>query len=331
MTIKEMAVPRLNAGEVLIEVAFAGVNRPDVFQRKGSYPPPPGASPIIGLEVSGRIAAAAPDVTTPRVGETVCALVPGGGYAEFCAVPAGHCLPIPRGLTLLEAAAIPENYFTVWTNVFERGALAAGQTFLVHGGTSGIGLTSIQLAKAFGATVFTTVGSEKKAEAAKSAGADVAINYREADFVAVLKAQTGGAGVNLILDIIGGDYLGRNLRSLSLDGRLVQIGTQQSSAAALELGLLIQKRLTLTGSALRPRTIAAKAAIAAALRQNVWPLLEAGKCKPQIYRVFPLASAAEAHALMESSEHIGKIMLQVGEPAERSALHPPPGAESGGA
>ena len=207
LAIREAPLPQLRAGEVLIEVAFAGVNRPDVAQRQGLYPPPPGASPILGLEVSGRVSAAAPDVASPAVGEEVCALAPGGGYAEFCAVPAAHCLRRPRGLTLLEAAALPENYFTVWTNVFERGALRAGETFLVHGGTSGIGLTAIQLAKAFGATVFTTAGSAQKCAAATRAGADLAINYREADFVAVLRERTGGRGVNVILDMVGGDYL----------------------------------------------------------------------------------------------------------------------------
>ncbi len=312
LTIQERPLPQLRAGEVLIEVAFAGVNRPDIAQRRGTYPPPPDASPILGLEVSGRVAAAAPDVAWPAAGEEVCALAPGGGYAEFCAVPAAHCLRRPRGLTLLKAAAIPENYFTVWTNVFERGALAAGQTFLVHGGSSGIGLTAIQLAKAFGATVFTTAGSEQKCAAATRAGADLAINYREADFAAVLRERTGGRGVNVILDMVGGDYLARNLRSLALDGRLVQIAAMQASAASLELGPLIQRRLTLTGSSLRPRSIPDKAAIAAALLKHVWPLLEAGKCKPWIYRVFPLAAAAEAQALMETSEHIGKIMLRVG-------------------
>jgi putative PIG3 family NAD(P)H quinone oxidoreductase len=315
LTLKEADRPGLKPGEVLIAVAFAGVNRPDVAQRQGVYPPPPGASPIIGLEVSGRIEAAAPDVTNPRVGDEVCALVPGGGYAEFCAVPAVHCLPLPAGLTLLEAAAIPENYFTVWSNVFERGALAAGQCFLVHGGSSGIGLTAIQLAKAFGAIVCTTVGSAAKAEAVARAGADLAINYRTQDFVAAVKERTGGKGVNVILDMVGGDYLARNLQSLALDGRLLQIASMQGSAATMELRLIIQRRLTLTGSALRPRSIADKAAIADALRKNVWPLLAAGKAKPWIYRVFPLAAAAEAHALMESSSHIGKIMLQVSAPA----------------
>jgi len=312
LTLKEADRPKLKPGEVLIAVAFAGVNRPDVAQRQGVYPPPPGASPIIGLEVSGRIEAVAPDVTNPRVGDEVCALVPGGGYAEFCAVPAVHCLPLPSGVTLLEAAAIPENYFTVWSNVFERGALAPGQSFLVHGGSSGIGLTAIQLAKAFGATVCTTVGGAAKAEAVTRAGADLAINYRTQDFVAAVKERTGAKGVDVILDMVGGDYLARNLQSLALDGRLVQIASMQGSAAMMELRLIIQRRLTLTGSALRPRSIADKAAIADALRKNVWPLLAAGKAKPWIYRVFPLAAAAEAHALMESSAHIGKIMLQVG-------------------
>jgi NADPH2:quinone reductase len=310
LVIAEAPIPRLRPGEVLIEVAFAGVNRPDIIQRNGSYPPPPGASPILGLEVSGRVAASAADRAWPEVGEEVCALVPGGGYADFCAVPAAHCLPLPQGITLLEAGAIPENYFTVWTNVFERGALAEGQTLLVHGGSSGIGLTAIQLAKAFGATVFTTVGNARKREAVIRAGADLAINYREEDFAAVIRESTGGRGVNVILDMVGGDYLARNLRSLAIDGRLVQIASMQSGAAALELGPIIQRRLTLTGSSLRPRSIEDKAAIAAALQKNVWPLLAAGKCKPWIYRVFPLAAAADAQTLMESSEHIGKIMLQ---------------------
>jgi NADPH:quinone reductase len=314
LKIKETDVPRLRPGEVLIEVAFAGVNRPDLAQRQGVYPPPPGASPILGLEVSGRVALAAPDVAVPRVGDQVCALVPGGGYAEFCAAPAGHCLPIPGALSLLEAAAIPENYFTVWTNVFERGGLRQGQTLLVHGGSSGIGLTAIQLAKAFGATVFTTVGNAQKQAAVARAGADLAINYREEDFAATIKSKTEGKGVNVILDMVGGDYLARNLRSLAIDGRLVQIATLQSSAASLELGPIIQRRLTLTGSSLRPRSIEDKAAIADALRKNVWPLLETGRCKPWIFQVFPFAEAGPAQALMETSAHIGKIMLRVGAP-----------------
>lgn len=311
LALNEGPAPGLRPGEVLIEVAFAGVNRPDVAQRQGHYPPPPGASPVLGLEVSGRVLAAAPEVAWPVPGTEVCALVPGGGYAQVCATPAAHCLPIPAGLTLLEAAALPENYFTVWTNVFERGQLVAGQTLLVHGGSSGIGLTAIQLAKAFGATVFTTVGSATKCAAVLRAGADHAINYREEDFVRVVRETTGGQGVQVILDMVGGDYVARNLRSLRLDGRLVQIAMLQANAATIELGLIIQRRLTLTGSSLRPRSCEDKAALAAALREQVWPLLAAGRCKPWIYRVFPLADAAAAHSLMESSEQIGKIMLQV--------------------
>jgi putative PIG3 family NAD(P)H quinone oxidoreductase len=307
----ERPMPQPQAGEVVVEVHYAGVNRPDVLQRSGSYPPPPGASPILGLEVAGRICAVAPDVTQWKIGDLVCALTPGGGYAEYCAVPAPHCLPVPKGLSLREAAALPENFYTVWTNVFDRGRLKAGETFLVHGGSSGIGLTAIQLAKAFGATVYTTVGSKEKAEFCRKIGADAAINYREQDFVTEVSQLTNKKGVDLILDMVGGPYIEKNLKSLALEGRLVQIAFLQESKVALDFLPIMIKRLTFTGSTLRPRTVAQKAAIAQDLLKHVWPLLESGKVKPVIHASFPLKDAKLAHALMESSKHIGKIMLEV--------------------
>ena len=307
----EGPVPQPQAGEVVIEVHYAGVNRPDVLQRSGSYPPPPGASPILGLEVAGRISAIAADVKQWKVGDLVCALTPGGGYGEYCAVPAPHCLPIPKGLSLREAAALPENFYTVWTNVFTRGRLQAGETFLVHGGSSGIGLTAIQLAKAFGATVYTTVGSKEKAEFCKKVGADAAINYREQDFVAEVAQLTNKKGVDLILDMVGGPYIEKNLKSLALEGRLVQIAFLQSSKVELDFLPIMIKRITFTGSTLRPRTVAQKAEIAEDLLKQVWPLLESGEVKPVIHATFPLADAKLAHELMESSRHIGKIMLEV--------------------
>jgi putative PIG3 family NAD(P)H quinone oxidoreductase len=307
----EGPMPELQAGEVVVEVHYAGVNRPDVLQRSGSYPPPPGASPILGLEVAGRICAVAPDVTQWKIGDFVCALTPGGGYAEYCAVPAPHCLPVPKGLSLQEAAALPENFYTVWTNVFDRGRLKAGESFLVHGGSSGIGLTTIQLAKAFGATVYTTVGSKEKAEFCRKMGADNAINYREQDFVAEVSQLTNTKGVDLILDMVGGPYIEKNLKSLALEGRLVQIAFLQENKVALDFMPIMSKRLTFTGSTLRPRTVAQKAAIAQDLLKQVWPLLESGKVKPVIHATFPLKDAKLAHALMESSKHIGKIMLEV--------------------
>lgn len=307
----EGPMPELQAGEVVVEVHYAGVNRPDVLQRSGSYPPPPGASPILGLEVAGRICAVAPDVTQWKIGDFVCALTPGGGYAEYCAVPAPHCLPVPKGLSLQEAAALPENFYTVWTNVFDRGRLKAGETFLVHGGSSGIGLTTIQLAKAFGATVYTTVGSKEKAEFCRKMGADDAINYREQDFVAEVSQLTNKKGVDLILDMVGGPYIEKNLKSLALEGRLVQIAFLQENKVALDFMPIMSKRLTFTGSTLRPRTVAQKAVIAQDLLKKVWPLLESGKVKPVIHATFPLKDAKLAHALMESSKHIGKIMLEV--------------------
>ena len=311
MNMAEAPAPQVQPGEVLIEVHYAGVNRPDVSQRSGSYPPPPGASPVLGLEVAGKISAVASDVTQWKIGDAVCALTPGGGYAEYCAVPASHCLPIPKGLSMQEAAALPENFYTVWTNVFDRGRLKAGERFLVHGGSSGIGLTAIQLAKAFGATVYTTVGNQEKAQFCRKIGADVAINYREQDFVAEVAQLTGKKGVDLILDMVGGPYIERNLKSLALEGRLVQIAFLQGSKVALDLMPILIKRLSYSGSTLRPRTVAQKAAIAQELLRQVWPLLEAGKVKPVIHATFPLKDARLAHELMESSKHIGKIMLQV--------------------
>jgi putative PIG3 family NAD(P)H quinone oxidoreductase len=304
-------IPQPQAGEVVIEVHYAGVNRPDVLQRSGNYPPPPGASPFIGLEVAGRVSAVASDVTQWKVGDLVCALTPGGGYAEYCAVPAPHCLPIPKGLSLQEAAALPENFYTVWTNVFDRGRLKAGETFLVHGGSSGIGLTAIQLAKAFGATVYTTVGNTEKAAFCRKMGADAAINYREQDFAAEIGQITNKKGVDLILDMVGGPYIEKNFKSLALEGRLVQIAFLQGSKVTLDCMPIMLKRITFTGSTLRPRTVAQKAAIAQDLLKHVWPLLESGKVKPVIHATFPLKDARLAHELMESSKHIGKIMLEV--------------------
>jgi NADPH:quinone reductase len=311
MKIVDAPVPTVRAGEVLIAVEFAGVNRPDVAQRKGEYPPPPGASPVLGLEVAGKIAAVAPDITQWHIGDQVCALTPGGGYAEYCAVPAPHCLRIPQGLSSIEAAAIPETYFTVWTNVFDRGALKRGESLLVHGGSSGIGITAIQLAKAFGAKVFATVGNDDKVKACKGLGADVVFNYKREDWAKELFSITEKRGVDVILDMVGGAYTNKNLRSLAPNGRLVQIAFLEGQKVEIELAPIMMKRLTVTGSTLRPRTIPEKAAIARALESNVWPLLEKGTAKPVIFKVFPLEEAASAHELMESSAHIGKIMLQV--------------------
>jgi len=299
------------AGEMLIEVAAAGVNRPDVIQRYGKYPPPPGASDIPGLEVAGVVAALGPGVTGWSTGEAVCALVAGGGYAECVAVPVEQCLPIPNGLTAIQAAGIPETFFTVWTNVFQRGRLTAGETILIHGGTSGIGTTAIQLAKAFGGVVLATAGSDGKCEAMRALGADHAFNYRTQDWVAEGKRVTGGAGVNLILDIVGGDYIARNLDLLSIEGRLVQIAFLKSARAEIDFSVLMRKRCTLTGSTLRPRTPAEKGVIARELHARVWPLLESGAVAPVIHTVFPFAEAAAAHRLMEESSHIGKLILDL--------------------
>lgn len=311
MQVKDGPLPAIKPGEVLIEVAYAGVNRPDVAQRSGRYPPPPGASPFMGLEVAGKVVAKADGVTRWNIGDNVCALTPGGGYAEYCAAPASHCLPIPKGMSLLEAAALPENYFTVWTNVFERGALKSGETILVHGGSSGIGITAIALAKAFGAIVYTTVGNDDKIAAVKKLGADAAINYREQDWVAEVAVLTAKKGVNLVLDMVGGDYIEKNLRSLAMDGRLVQIAFLHGSKQEVDLLQIMTKRLTFTGSTLRPRTVEQKAAIAAALQTSVWPLIEAKKVGTIIHATYAMDEVQQAHELMEASTHIGKIMLKV--------------------
>jgi putative PIG3 family NAD(P)H quinone oxidoreductase len=304
-------LPAPGTGEVLIEVAAAGVNRPDCLQRQGSYPPPPGASDLPGLEVAGTIVGLGEGVSAWRLGDRVCALLTGGGYAEYCVTPAVQCLPVPQGLDLVQAAALPETFFTVWTNVFERGRLQAGETLLVHGGSSGIGTTAIQLAHAFGSPVFVTVGSEEKARVCEELGAERAIDYRKEDFVAVVKELTRGRGVDVILDMVGGDYVQRNLSALAVEGRLVYIAFLRGAKVELNLGPLMMKRLTLTGSTLRARPVEEKAPIARALREHVWPLLEAGKVKPVIYQTFPLQAAAAAHRLMESNRHIGKIVLTV--------------------
>ncbi|HVO04997.1 MAG TPA: NAD(P)H-quinone oxidoreductase [Candidatus Cybelea sp.] len=302
-------VPKPGSEEVLIAVAAAGVNRPDALQRQGNYTPPPGASDLPGLEVAGTVAAVGAGVKDWKVGDPAMALVAGGGYAEYCAAPAPQCLPVPRGFSMIEAAAVPETFFTVWTNVFDRGRLKSGETFLVHGGSSGIGTTAIQLAHEFGAKVITTVGGGDKAAACRKLGADLAINYREADFVKEVMKATGDKGADLILDMVGGDYINRNLACLAVDGRLVQIAFLQGSKAEINLAAVMMKRQTITGSTLRPRSVAQKGEIAAALRQHVLPLFATGKVKPVIYKTFPLAQAAEAHRLMESSTHIGKIVL----------------------
>jgi len=303
--------PSPKAGEVLIEVTCAGVNRPDCLQRAGAYPPPPDASPIIGLEVAGAVVACGDGVTAWKVGDRVCALTPGGGYAEYCTTPADFCLPLPDGLTEMEAASLPENYFTVWNNVFDRGRLAPGETVLIHGGSSGIGLAAIQLAKRFGATVITTVGSADKAAFCRGIGADHALNYREQDFAVEVARITGKRGVDLVLDMVGGDYIEKNLKCLALEGRLVFIGFMHGTRAEVDWRHIMLKRLTVTGSTLRASPDARKAEIARSLRTKVWPLFARREIKPVIHRVFPLAEAAAAHALMESSQHIGKIMLAV--------------------
>ena len=311
LTPAERPDPAPGAGEVLIAVAAAGVNRPDVLQRRGGYPPPPGASDIPGLEVAGTVVALGAGVDGWRVGDRVCALVAGGGYATRCVAPAPQCLPVPGPLDLVAAAAIPETFFTVWTNVFERGRLVAGESALVHGGTSGIGTTAVQLAVARGARVFATAGTDEKCRAVEALGAERGINYRTEEFLAVVKERTAGRGVDLVLDHIGGEYLARNLAALAVDGRLVQIGLMGGAAQApIDLGTVLRRRLTITGSTLRPRSVEDKGAIAAALRREVWPLLETGRVRPIVYRTFPLREAAAAHRLMESSAHIGKIVLR---------------------
>jgi putative PIG3 family NAD(P)H quinone oxidoreductase len=301
--------PEPGAGEVLIKVAATGVNRPDVFQRRGRYPPPPGASDIPGLEVAGTIERLGDAVHGFAVGDAVCALVAGGGYAEYCVAPAPQCLPVPRGLNLTAAAAIPETFFTVWTNVFERGRLQPNETLLVHGGSSGIGTTAIQLARARGSRVFATAGSPEKCAACEQLGAERAINYREEDFVAVVRGLSGGSGVDVVLDMVGGDYFARNIDALAVEGRLVEIATLQGVTAELNIQTIMQRRLTITGSTLRARPIADKAAIAQAVHTHVWPLLESGAVKPIVHATFPLRDAAAAHRVMESSAHIGKLVL----------------------
>lgn len=304
-------LPAPGATEVLVRVRAAGVNRPDVMQRKGQYPPPPGAPDIPGLEIAGEIVAAGDKVTRWKVGDAICALVAGGGYAEYCVTDEATALPVPKGFSFVEAAALPETFMTVWHNVFERGALKSGESFLVHGGSSGIGTTAIMLAKEFGAKVLATAGSPEKCEACKKLGADVAIDYNKEDFVAAAKQATDGKGVNLILDMIGGDYVDRNFEAAAVEGRVVQIATQKGTKVTIDLRRLMLKRLTHTGSTLRARPVADKAAIARALEAKVWPLLEAGKVRPVIDSTFPLTRAADAHARMETSLHIGKIVLEV--------------------
>ena len=304
-------VPEPGEGEVLIKVAAAGVNRPDVAQRKGLYPPPPGAPDIPGLEVAGIVVATGSGVGDWAVGDPVCALVAGGGYAEYCAAPAPQCLPVPAGLSMTEAAAVPETFFTVWTNMMDRAALKKGESILVHGGSSGIGTTAIQIAAAHGATIYVTAGSTDKCLACEDLGAKRAINYKTEDFAEVVKELTGGTGVDVILDMVGASYYERNIASLAVEGRLVQIALQTGSKTDLDLLPIMVRRLTVTGSTLRPRSVEQKAEIARALKDQCWPLIEAGKVRPIMFKTFPLAEAAAAHTLMESSAHIGKIVLEV--------------------
>jgi NADPH2:quinone reductase len=305
-------LPKPAAGELLVKVAAAGVNRPDVLQRQGSYAPPPGTTDIPGLEIAGEVVASGGGGIGPwKIGDKLCALVAGGGYAEYCVAPALQCLPIPRGLDLVQAAAIPETFFTVWTNVFDRARLAPGEVLLVHGGTSGIGTTAIQLAAMLGSRVIATAGGPDKCAACRSLGAERAIDYRTEDFVAAVKEATGGKGADVILDMVGGDYFARNLKCLAVEGRIVQIAFLKGNKVELDLGALMVKRQTVTGSTLRPRSVAEKGAIAKALKDRVWPLIEAGRVQPIIYKTFPLAEASAAHRLMETSTHIGKIVLTV--------------------
>ena len=302
-------LPAPGPGEILVKVAAAGVNRPDISQRMGKYPPPPGASELPGLEIAGEVVALGEGAHAYKIGDKVCALAHGGGYAEYCKVHETHALPVPKGLSLIEAAALPETFFTVWVNVFDRAGLKAGEWFLVHGGTSGIGTTAIMLAKNFGAKVITTAGSEEKCDACRKLGADVAINYKTTDFVPVVKEATHGHGADVILDMVGGPYVDRNYRCAAMDARVAQIATLQGSQ--VDIRLMSAKRITHTGSGLRPRTVPEKAAIAASLRAKVWPLIEAGKIKPVMDSTFPLRDAAKAHERLESSGHIGKVVLVV--------------------
>ncbi|WP_295634118.1 NAD(P)H-quinone oxidoreductase [Novosphingobium sp.] len=311
LRIERMAVPRPGPGEVLVKVAFAGVNRPDVIQRLGFYPPPPGASLIPGLEISGTVAALGEGVVTPIPGQNVCALVSGGGYAEYCIAKAAHCLPVPEGLSLEMAAALPETLFTVWHNVFERGFAREGETILVHGGTSGIGVMAILLGKLFGLTVIVTCGSDAKCDAARNIGADHAIDYKTADFVAEVMQITEGRGVDLVLDMVAGDYVARNLKCLAEDGRHVTIAVQGGVRAEINMAEVMRRRLMLTGSTLRPRSNGFKALLADEIARNAWPLVADGNLRPVMDQIFPLAEAAAAHARMEAGDHIGKIVLKV--------------------
>jgi len=306
---EQRPMPQPGEAEVLVKVAAAGVNRPDVMQRLGLYPPPKGASDIPGLELAGEVVALGPNVKRWKIGDKITALVAGGGYAEYCVVPEPQALPVPTGFSMVEAAAMPETFFTVWHNVFERGALKPGETILIHGGSSGIGTVAIMLAKAFGARVFATAGSPEKCEACKKLGADVAINYKTEDFVEVAKKETDNAGIDVILDMVGGDYIDRNFHCAAVEGRIVQIAFQKSAKATVDYRYMLQRRLTHTGSGLRPRSVADKGKMARAMEEKVWPLLNAGKVRPVIDSTFPLAEAAKAHARMESSQHIGKIVL----------------------
>jgi NADPH:quinone reductase len=304
-------LPTPGEAEVLVRVQAAGVNRPDVMQRQGKYPPPPGASDLPGMEIAGEIVALGPKVSGLSVGDQITSLLPGGGYAAYAIAAAPLCMPIPKGLSMVEAAAIPETFMTVWTNLFERGGCKAGDTVLIHGGTSGIGTTAIQLAAAWGAKVFATAGSADKARACEKLGAVRGIDYRQEDFVQVIRAETQGYGIDVTLDMVAGSYVARNLDIAALEGRIVTISTLGGSKAEINMGLIMVKRLTLTGSTLRARSVAQKAAVANAMRHNVWPLIEAGKVRPVIFKTFPLAQASEAHRLMETSNHIGKIVLTV--------------------
>ena len=304
-------VPGPQEGEVLIKVAAAGVNRPDLAQRAGVYPPPPGASDLPGLECAGTVAALGAGVTSWKVGDAVCALAPGGAYAEYCRVPAPQCLPVPQGFDMIQAAALPETFFTVWHNLFERGHLSAGESVLIHGGASGIGTTAILLAKALGATVLTTVRNAEKAEAVTKLGADHAIIYKDSDWAAEVKRITNGAGVDVVLDMVAGDYIPKNLQLLKPEGRLVIIAVQGGVSATINAAVVMMNRLSITGSTMRPQSVANKARMAAGLRQKVWPLLEKGVVKPVIFKTFPLANAAAAHAELERADHVGKIMLTV--------------------
>ena len=324
LKIAERPTPAPGPGEVLIKVVAAGVNRPDVIQRYGKYPPPPGASDIPGLEVAGHIAAKGAGVVQWQEGDAVCALVAGGGYAEYCVAPQSQCLRLPSRLTLVEAAGVPETFFTVWTNVFERGRLQPGETMLVHGGTSGIGTTAIQLGVAFGARVFATAGTDTKAKACESLGAELGINYRTTDWVHAVRHATSDRGVDVVLDIVGGDYVARNLDALAPEGRLVQIAFLKSSKVELDLMQVMRRRLTITGSTLRPRSPEEKGAIARQLADKVWPLFEAGTIKPVIHAVFPLDRAADAHRMMEESQHIGKIVLTVSAPSQATPARSEP-------